>query len=196
MKRTALKKVEAKRELLRTKRRMSQMMQLPSLDALTNSESFPRTCVCAHTRPAQAPTPAARPPSRAGSRHHPPAAPRPGPVRSRSPHASARTPQPPPFSRPRLGKHRAGTAQISRPRLGLHPGPAPWACTAAQRLLRRRPFAFQARGGGGYSAPAAEGPRRNAAEAGSRDLRRGARPGPAWPGLAQPGRPGPAWPGR
>ncbi len=41
---TALKKVEAKRELLRTKRRMSQMMQLPSDDADTNSESLPRTC--------------------------------------------------------------------------------------------------------------------------------------------------------
>jgi hypothetical protein len=42
--RTALKKVDAKRELLRTKRRMSQMMQLPSDDADTNSESLPRTC--------------------------------------------------------------------------------------------------------------------------------------------------------
>mmetsp|Transcript_11581 Transcript_11581/g.22880 ORF Transcript_11581/g.22880 Transcript_11581/m.22880 type:complete len:210 (-) Transcript_11581:1073-1702(-) len=40
---TALKNVEAKRELLRAKRRMSQMMQDPSLDADTNSMSLPRT---------------------------------------------------------------------------------------------------------------------------------------------------------
>ena len=42
-----LKNVDAKSELFRTNRFMSQMMHQPSLDALTLSESLLRTCLAA-----------------------------------------------------------------------------------------------------------------------------------------------------
>jgi hypothetical protein len=42
-----LKNVDAKSELFRTNRFMSQMMHEPSLDALTLSESLLRTCLAA-----------------------------------------------------------------------------------------------------------------------------------------------------